>query len=191
MNIQPSASKSLILVTGASRSGKSEWAETLATQSGKPVTYIATAQFDPTDLEWQNRILRHQQRRPSHWKTLAVPIDLAKNIQLAAPNEYLLIDSLGTWLTNLLDQNEADWSATTEALLASLKQSSSSIIIVAEETGWGVVPAYPIGRLFRDRLGTLTRQIAAIASPAYLVTAGYAIDLTQLGQSIDGVNRKA
>jgi adenosylcobinamide kinase / adenosylcobinamide-phosphate guanylyltransferase len=190
MNIQPSASKSLILVTGASRSGKSEWAETLAAQSGKPVIYIATAQADPTDQEWQNRILRHQQRRPSHWRTLTVPIDLAETIQLASPNESLLIDSLGTWLTNQIDQNEIEWSATTAALLTSLNQSCSSIIIVAEETGWGVVPAYPIGRLFRDRLGTLTRQIAAIASPVYLVTAGYAIDLTQLGQSIDGMNRK-
>jgi adenosylcobinamide kinase/adenosylcobinamide-phosphate guanylyltransferase len=55
---------------------------------------------------------------------------------------------------------------------------------VAEETGWGVVPAYTAGRLFRDRLGDLTRQTAAIVNQAYLVVAGYAIDLKQVGSTI-------
>ena len=57
--------------------------------------------------------------------------------------------------------------------------------LVAEETGWGVVPSYPTGRLFRDRLGTLTRQIGAIAHATYLVTAGYALNLTDLGTRFD------
>ncbi|HEY9645731.1 MAG TPA: bifunctional adenosylcobinamide kinase/adenosylcobinamide-phosphate guanylyltransferase, partial [Chroococcidiopsis sp.] len=37
----------LILVTGPSRSGKSEWAEWLANHSHKPVTYVATAAIAP------------------------------------------------------------------------------------------------------------------------------------------------
>ncbi|NJL69467.1 MAG: bifunctional adenosylcobinamide kinase/adenosylcobinamide-phosphate guanylyltransferase, partial [Microcoleus sp. SM1_3_4] len=36
------------------------------------------------------------------------------------------------------------------------------------------VPAYPAGRLFRDRLGNLIRQISAIADTVYLATGGYA-----------------
>jgi len=39
----------VILVTGPARSGKSEWAETLAMQAGKSVIYVATAQVDPAD----------------------------------------------------------------------------------------------------------------------------------------------
>jgi adenosylcobinamide kinase / adenosylcobinamide-phosphate guanylyltransferase len=191
MNIRPQPPKSLILVTGASRSGKSEWAETLATQSGKPVTYVATAQVDPTDIEWQTRIIRHQQRRPADWKTLSVPIELSQAIRSSSPDECLLIDSLGTWLTNLLDLEEEAWRQTGADLLYSLQQAPSSIVLVAEETGWGIVPAYPLGRLFRDRLGSLTRQIGSIAHPVYLVTAGYALDLTQLGQSIDRLNPEA
>ncbi|NJO20766.1 MAG: bifunctional adenosylcobinamide kinase/adenosylcobinamide-phosphate guanylyltransferase, partial [Spirulinaceae cyanobacterium RM2_2_10] len=49
---------------------------------------------------------------------------------------------------------------------------------------WGVVPAYPLGRQFRDRLGHLTRRVGAIATAVYLVTGGYAIDLVQLGQPL-------
>jgi len=32
-------------------------------------------------------------------------------------------------------------------------------VILVGETGWGVVPAYPIGRTFRDRLGSLVRRL--------------------------------
>ncbi|MBW4661781.1 MAG: bifunctional adenosylcobinamide kinase/adenosylcobinamide-phosphate guanylyltransferase [Drouetiella hepatica Uher 2000/2452] len=179
--ILPSPIAQVILVTGAARSGKSEWAEALAVQSGKSVVYVATAQTDPQDLEWQSRILLHQQRRPATWQTLTVPIALTTTLQAATPSECLLVDSLGTWLANLLDQSESDWQQTVQELLLSLSQVQAQVIFVAEETGWGIVPAYPIGRLFRDRLGKLIRQIGAIANPVYLVTGGYALNLSQLG----------
>ncbi|MBE9009681.1 bifunctional adenosylcobinamide kinase/adenosylcobinamide-phosphate guanylyltransferase [Pseudanabaenaceae cyanobacterium LEGE 13415] len=171
----------LILVTGAARSGKSEWAERLATESGKSVIYIATAQENPEDSEWQARIEKHRSRRPERWQTRSIPVDLKAAILDSIASECLLIDSLGTWLANLLEQSESEWQETVEALLGSFEQTESLIIFVAEETGWGVVPAYPIGRLFRDRLGNLTRRIGAIAQTTYLVTAGHALNLSQLG----------
>lgn len=172
---------SIILITGPARSGKSEWAESLATQSGKSVVYVATAQTNPNDLEWQARIEKHYLRRPSNWATLHVPIELSATLDAATSSECLLIDSLGTWLANLLEQDEASWQETLQVLLHSLKQASSLVILVAEETGWGVVPAYPIGRTFRDRLGMLVRQVGAIADPVYLVTGGHVLNLSQLG----------
>jgi adenosylcobinamide kinase / adenosylcobinamide-phosphate guanylyltransferase len=185
MALTKSISRQVFLVTGAARSGKSEWAETLAARSGKSVIYVATAQTDPSDLEWQNRIRQHQQRRPAEWKTLAVPIDLALTLRQASASDCLLVDSLGTWLTNLLEQEEETWHETMQALLLSLQQASCDIVLVAEETGWGVVPAYPIGRRFRDRLGTLTRRIGAIATVVYLVTGGHVLNLSQLGTRLD------
>jgi adenosylcobinamide kinase/adenosylcobinamide-phosphate guanylyltransferase len=170
-----------ILVTGAARSGKSEWAEELAKQSGKVVTYIATAQLDPNDQEWQQRIRQHQQRRPPEWKTLHAPVNLPTAVDQATAADCLLIDSLGTWLANLLEQDELTWQQTVEALLHSLNHTPAQTVIVAEETGWGVVPAYQAGRTFRDRLGSLTRQIGAIANPVYLVVAGHVLNLSQLG----------
>jgi adenosylcobinamide kinase/adenosylcobinamide-phosphate guanylyltransferase len=175
----------LILVTGAARSGKSEWAEAIAAQSKQQVVYVATAQVDETDREWQARIARHQQRRPPEWTTLHVSNSLAETIHQAHPGQCLLIDSLGTWLANHLEVNEETWTETARNLLAALAQAHGLVIVVAEETGWGVVPAYPLGRTFRDRLGALTQAIGAIASPVYLVVAGYAIDLTQLGQRVN------
>jgi adenosylcobinamide kinase / adenosylcobinamide-phosphate guanylyltransferase len=184
MHINSSAQSRLILVTGPCRSGKSEWAEKLATQSGRLVTYVATAQADPDDLEWQQRIDLHQRRRPTDWKTLAIPLSITAAIDASKDADCFLIDSLGTWVANGLEQDEAAWQQTVKELLTSLEQAAGSIILVAEETGWGVVPAYPMGRLFRDRLGSLTRQVGAIAHTVYLVTAGYALDLTDLGVPI-------
>jgi len=49
------------LILGGARSGKSAYAEMLATTSGLPVTYIATAQV--YDSEFQQRVSHHQNRR--------------------------------------------------------------------------------------------------------------------------------
>ena len=180
--------RNLILVTGPSRSGKSEWAEHLveaiAQQKQLSVVYIATSQEDPNDTEWQARLEKHRDRRPNHWQTLAVLTELSLAITENPSTNCLLIDSLGTWVANLLSQDENQWQLTQQALLENLQNSSQNIILVAEETGWGVVPAYPIGRQFRDRLGNLTREIGAIADKVYLVTGGYVLDLTHLGNPL-------
>ncbi len=176
--------KRVVLVTGPVRSGKSEWAEGLAKRSGRQVVYVATSMEHPEDGEWQDRIARHRDRRPAEWQTLEVAVDLAKTVAATEAETCLLVDSLGTWLANILDQDDTQWEQTIQELLISLQQSAGEVILVAEETGWGIVPAYPLGRLFRDRLGVLTRRVGAIADAVYLVAAGYAIDLKQLGQRV-------
>lgn len=175
----------IILVTGPARSGKSEWAEILAAKAGKPVTYIATSKLDPTDQEWQARIALHQQRRPPDWQLREVPVNLGDAIATATADDCLLIDSLGTWLANLLDQDEPTWQQTVADLVGNLQASASTVLLVSEETGWGVVPAYPVGRQFRDRLGYLTRQVGTVAHAVYLVVAGHAVDLRRLGEPVE------
>jgi adenosylcobinamide kinase / adenosylcobinamide-phosphate guanylyltransferase len=174
-----------ILVTGAARSGKSEWAERLALQHGGQVVYVATAKIDLTDTEWQARIEQHRQRRPANWQVLESATNLAEIIKNAPPDNVLVVDSLGTWVATYLEEDEATWLTIATQLLTALRHSPSTIILVAEETGWGVVPAYALGRLFRDRLGALTRQVGAIASPVYLVTAGHVLNLSQLGTPLE------
>ena len=173
----------VILVTGPARSGKSEWAETLAMQSSLAVIYVATAQIDITDKEWLWRIEQHRCRRPSDWVTLEVPHQLAATIE-TSQNSCLVVDSLGTWVANLLEQDDTNWEGTVQNLLLSLQLFAGDVILVAEETGWGVVPAYPVGRVFRDRLGNLVRRLGAIADPVYLVTGGHALNLSALGSPL-------
>jgi adenosylcobinamide kinase / adenosylcobinamide-phosphate guanylyltransferase len=171
----------LILVTGAARSGKSAWAEQLARAFTGPVIYVATAQVDPQDQEWSDRLARHRQRRPAHWQLIESPVDVAAIVDRAQAGECLLIDSLGTWVANFLEDDQTTWQTASDRLCQALKTTPAQVIVVAEETGWGVVPAYPLGRTFRDRLGTITQQIGAIANPVYLVVAGRVVDLAQIG----------
>ena len=175
----------IVLVTGAARSGKSEWAERLARESEKSVVYIATAQRYPGDTEWDARIETHIQRRPPEWRSIEVLMDLAQAIAQATMGEILLVDSLGTWVGNLLEESEDDWRLRCEDLVTKSRDSVADIVFVAEETGWGVIPAYPIGRLFRDRLGRLVRVMGQVAGETFLVVAGFAVDLRMVGTAID------
>ncbi|MCC5644641.1 bifunctional adenosylcobinamide kinase/adenosylcobinamide-phosphate guanylyltransferase [Nostoc sp. CHAB 5824] len=174
----------IILVTGPARSGKSEWAETLAMQSGKAVVYVATATDNLDDQEWHQRILEHQQRRPQDWETLSVPVELSATLADAKPYTCLLVDSLGTWVTNLLEEDESSWENTVAELLETVDLVAADMIFVAEEVGWGVVPAYPLGRTFRDRLGYLVRQLGVLSDTVYLVTGGHVLNLSLLGSPL-------
>ena len=173
-----------ILVTGPTKSGKSEWAETLAQASGQPVVYVATAAHRPEDADWQARLSIHRQRRPPAWQTLEVLEALPQTLATAKPEACWLVDSLGTWVANCLAQPDEVWAESSAELQQAIAAFPGRLIIVAEETGWGVVPAYPSGRAFRDRLGTLTRQLGAIAKVTYLVVAGFAINLNTVGHPL-------
>ncbi|MEN9208465.1 MAG: bifunctional adenosylcobinamide kinase/adenosylcobinamide-phosphate guanylyltransferase [Gloeomargarita sp. GMQP_bins_120] len=174
----------LTLVTGPTRSGKSRWAEHLAAQSGLPVLYVATAWPDPTDPEWQARLQAHRQRRPSHWQTREPPLDLPALCAHPPAHTCLLVDSLGTWVAQLLEHPDPQWQQQQQTLVAALARLPNPTILVAEEVGWGVVPASAAGRLFRDRLGELVQTIGAIAGQVYLVTGGWVVNLAQLGQPL-------
>ena len=184
MNAELASKTKPILVAGPARSGKSEWAENLALQTGLPVIYVATARVERDDAEWVERISEHQRRRDRWgWTTIEVPVELAAALADGPNDACLLVDSLGTWVANLLESDETVWQQHQQELLRAI-DFAGRVIFVAEETGWGVVPAYPLGRKFRDRLGTLVRHLGAIADPVYLVTCGRVVNLSLLGQPL-------
>jgi adenosylcobinamide kinase / adenosylcobinamide-phosphate guanylyltransferase len=174
----------LILITGPSRSGKSEWAEALAQRTGQSIIYIATAIHNLEDLEWEARITQHQKRRPESWKVLELNQELIAYLQKEQDStSCLLIDSLGTWLATWLEESEEVWQPMATAFTELIAHYQGTVILVSEEVGWGLVPVYPLGRIFRDRLGVLNQQLARQAKETYLVISGYALDLKKLGIS--------
>jgi adenosylcobinamide kinase/adenosylcobinamide-phosphate guanylyltransferase len=189
----------LTFVTGPVRSGKSRFAERLAMENGGDVTYVATARTDPTDAEWVARIAHHVARRPASWRTIETGLlgapSLAELAGDGRANAVLLVDSLGTWLAAEMsarfevggepaaldiDALETACTMTADALAA----SAAHAIVVGDEAGWGLVPPYPSGRVFRDVLGRMQQRLAARAERAYLVVAGYAIDLRAAGRLV-------
>ncbi|MHC5832799.1 MAG: bifunctional adenosylcobinamide kinase/adenosylcobinamide-phosphate guanylyltransferase, partial [Nostoc sp.] len=79
------------------------------------------------------------------------------------------------------EHDESSWENILAELLETVDLVAADMLFVAEEVGWGVVPAYPLGRTFRDRLGSLVRQLSALSDTVYLVTGGHVLNLSLLG----------
>ena len=175
----------LILITGGARSGKSRYAEALARHYGKDdVLYLAT--LGAGDDEMARRVARHRARRPESWQTVETfeaPRAVAEAIREAdtATNaSVILLDCLSGWVSNVLLEHEAEGEEAavaevlraTKDLLDVIRRTRKTVIIVTNEVGDGVVPAYPLGRWYRDALGLVNQRIAEAAAVVSLVTVG-------------------
>jgi adenosylcobinamide kinase/adenosylcobinamide-phosphate guanylyltransferase len=167
----------ITLVLGGARSGKSAYAqreaETATTHGGKLVM-IATGQA--MDGEMAERIARHQADRGPRWSTVEAPVDLAAAIADLTQKDIAVIDCLTLWLSNLL-MRDADVAAESATLAVALKACNSTLWIVSNETGLGIVPDNALARRFRDESGRLHQQIAAVADRAFMVVAGLPLRL--------------
>ncbi|MEW1586296.1 bifunctional adenosylcobinamide kinase/adenosylcobinamide-phosphate guanylyltransferase [Micromonospora vinacea] len=166
-----------VLVLGGIRSGKSEFAESLVTDA-PVVRYVATApEGDPEDTEWATRLAAHRARRPGSWtteETTEDPRRLADVLASAEPNETLLVDDLGGWVTVLLDPDyqPADDVATIAELAEAIRGCAARVVLVSPEVGLSLVPTTPLGRAFTDALGAANRAVADACDAVVLVVAG-------------------
>src|SRR5215470_12181300 len=92
-----------VLVLGGIRSGKSEYAESLAGRAAE-VRYVATAAGAPDDAGWDARVAEHRARRPDSWLTEETGTDPGRLAELLAdikPEQTVLVDDLGGWVAAL------------------------------------------------------------------------------------------
>jgi adenosylcobinamide kinase/adenosylcobinamide-phosphate guanylyltransferase len=168
--LQKNPRNTVTLVLGGVRSGKSHYAQQLGEQAGR-VVFVATASAGD-DAEMQRKVERHQSSRPPHWRTVEEPLRLAETIARFGPNcDLMIIDCLTFFAANLLDA-QGDEQSPIESLCMALKSPPCSIVLVSNEVGSGVVPAYPSGRRFRDLLGEMNQSVARVASNVLLLVAG-------------------
>tara|TARA_Y100000589_G_scaffold84359_1_gene78281 strand:+ start:610 stop:1137 length:528 start_codon:yes stop_codon:yes gene_type:complete len=166
----------IVLISGGVKSGKSEFAEYLASIE-KNVTYIALSENRPKDKLWKKKIITHQLRRPKSWKLIETE-NLIPVIKF--DKGVLLIDSIGGFIVNTLKKKEDDWKNCLNNLLYYLDSYKSKIIIVGEQTGWGLVSEYEIGNLYTERLGTCLKEITKIAKENWITINGKAIKLDNM-----------
>lgn len=170
----------LTLLLGGARSGKSAFAERLATESGRPVLYTATAPI--TDEEMRQRIEEHQRQRPASWRTLEVQRGVAARIaDTRQPGEVVLLEDVTLLTSNcllgvddraLLTGAAHEVEAALNRELDQLCALPGPLIVVSNEVGMGLVPMSPLGRLFRDLLGRANQRLAASAERVVLLVAG-------------------
>ena len=174
------AANNLVLVSGPSRGGKSRWAESLLKDCPK-VTYVATSAPRPNDPSWQARLELHKTRRPRSWNLLETTDQLPEDLSRLSSDQALLIDALGGFVASCLELDPILWDQRCQALIQAITAHAEQVVVVIEETGWGVVPATAIGGLFRDRIGALAQQLEQHSKRSWLVVQGRALDLHALG----------
>lgn len=184
---------SLVLVVGGIRSGKSEVAERIAGEHGRPVLYIGTA--PASDAEMAERIARHRARRPPAWRT-SETIDPGKALA-AAEHETVLVDGIGGWIAELMSA-EGLWTDEAVTPLGRKGERARShavdrvrafaevaaaraglTIVVAEESGLGLVPEGAAARRYLDLVGEAAQILGKLADSIRLVVAGHAIELKE------------
>jgi adenosylcobinamide kinase/adenosylcobinamide-phosphate guanylyltransferase len=174
----------LTLILGGARSGKSHYAEQLASEHADgPITYVATAQ--PDDEEMALRIALHRARRPQEWKLVEEPVMLGDALYgHATQHGCVLVDCITLWMNNLLLGDEhvypetglitppAIFSEQIEALMSAIQTAPGNIILVSNEISLGVVPMGAVTRFYVDELGRLNQRLAAQADTVRLMVAG-------------------
>ncbi|MFZ3100921.1 MAG: bifunctional adenosylcobinamide kinase/adenosylcobinamide-phosphate guanylyltransferase [Desulfitobacteriaceae bacterium] len=175
------------LVTGGARSGKSRFAELLATYSGLPVTYIATAQI--RDQEMADRVEKHRQSRPPEWNLIEEPYQIKETLlSLKETPCLILLDCVTLWLSNLLlassNPEEAAILTEVQEVAQIAAQITPKVIFVTNEVGEGIVPNNPLARAYRDLAGRANQLLAEAASAVYFVVAGYPLEIKRQGQQL-------
>lgn len=181
---EPNGRRTLVLVLGGARSGKSSFAqkEVLRRGGARDVLYVATAEV--CDSEMARRIARHRSNRPASWETLeADPENLVSCLQ--GRRGVILLDCLTVWLSRWLlsapaatSEDENLWEITENFILETTERlgkapgTGSLLVVVSNEVGWDVVPPSLLGRRFRDLQGRANQRLAAMADHVAMVVAG-------------------
>jgi len=176
--------KTVTLVLGGARSGKSRYAQELASAFQR-VVFIATAR--PDDAEMRRKIKEHRRQRPSSWKTVAASEGLDRSLAEEGPTaDLLLVDCLTLYLANAMGRKSGgrrEVRRHIERLCEAVRKTKASMVIVSNEVGSGIVPPYRSGREYRDLLGQLNSQMARVADRVILMVAGLPLIVK------DGANR--
>lgn len=181
-------SKRLTLVLGGVRSGKSSYATSLAKESKLPVTYIASGLS--SDPEMRRRFEEHKKSRPKSWSVIEANGKVVEALEeVDLKSGLIILDCLTMFVgelvgryqisdDDLIDEKiEKEISKRVDEFLDIIGKLKSTVIVVSNEVGLGVVPPYPAGRLFRDLVGLTNRKLAEQADEVIMMTAGIPVEI--------------
>lgn len=177
---------SLTVLLGGARSGKTRLALHLAAGWDGPVVYVATA--EPGDAEMAARVAMHREERPAHWTTVEEPVALQEALAGVPADACVVIDCLSLWLSNLLEAGTSPASCeyAAHAAATAAARRIAPTFAVTNEVGLGIVPATPLGRVYRDLLGRVNQIWVEASAAAALVVAGRPVRLEDADWLLEG-----
>lgn len=170
-------------LVGGARSGKSTLAVRMASALDGPVVVVATAEARDEDMA--ERIRAHRASRPFEWEVVEAPLGLLGVIEGVREDASVLLDCLTLWVSNAIEDGDADENVEGEAgkIASALASRSAPSVVVSNEVGLGIVPANELARRYRDVLGRVNAAFAAEAARSYLVVAGRGLPLEEVAPS--------
>ncbi|MCI8453626.1 MAG: bifunctional adenosylcobinamide kinase/adenosylcobinamide-phosphate guanylyltransferase [Lachnospiraceae bacterium] len=175
----------MILVTGASASGKSAFAEQLVMKSGRERrVYLAT--MIPWDEECRKRIERHKRlRAEKRFETIECPVDIEG--AMLPKRCVVLLECMSNLTANELFRGDLvhnDVQAAEERIrrgIARLMETAGELVVVTNEV-FEDGEKYPEEtERYRRLLGRLNIWLAERAGTVYEVLCGIAVKVKQPG----------
>jgi adenosylcobinamide kinase/adenosylcobinamide-phosphate guanylyltransferase len=169
--------KKIIFIIGGARSGKSNFAVSMAQKKPGNVFFIATC--EPLDKEMKERVKKHKQDRPAQWKTIEEYYDISSALLKIPSQNTVIIDCLTLWVSNFMIKKLKEEDILKEAnnLMITAKKINSYVIIVSTEVGGGIVPDNKMAREFRDILGRVNQIVTKNSDEVYLMYTGIPIKI--------------
>jgi adenosylcobinamide kinase/adenosylcobinamide-phosphate guanylyltransferase len=171
-------SKESVLVLGGTRSGKSAYALQRAQEWESRLVYLATA--EGKDEEMKKRIARHRARRRSRrWETIEEPLEVVWQLkELDGSIGAVVLDCVTLWVSNaLLTHQQEQLENQVAELVEEIPLFPFHFLAVSNEVGLGLVPDTPLGREYRDLLGTINQQLAKACKEVVFMAAGLPMKL--------------
>ena len=160
----------ITFITGGQRSGKSRYAQELAEKKSDEPVYLATAHI--WDVDFEQRVKRHQSDRGEKWTTIEEEIEIGS---LTLDGKTVLLDCITLWLTNIFYKNKSDVNQSLEKakeVWENFVKKDITLIVVSNELGMGVHPENELARKFADLQGWMNQHIAQTADEVFLMISG-------------------
>ena len=120
------------------------------------------------------RVEAHRRDRADEFTTIEEPLELGSALA-GAVNQYraIIVDCLTLWLSNLMLENRPrDIARDTASMLRVGAEANSTVVLVTNEVGCGIVPENDLSRRFRDLAGAMNQHAAQAAAEVWWMAFG-------------------
>lgn len=162
----------LVVVGGGRRSGKSRYAQALASAHGPKLAFIGTMRPED-DEENPGKIAAAREERGSSFVTYEEPLDIVKVIEERAEFfDAIVVDDLTVWVSNLLMTGTRDPEQEAGRFLSLAPHCGAEVVVVTSDVDFGFAVDSAESRQMRRVAGLINRKAAEQASRLYWMVFG-------------------
>lgn len=177
-----------IFITGGCRSGKSRQALSIADKLSGRKVFLATA--EPLDDEMLDRIAKHQEERGKDWITQEEPLDPVAILKEEGQKATVIVmDCLTLWVSNMMmkDMDRDSILQKMNELIEECNRATSTLIIITNEVGAGIVPDNNLSRSFRDIAGEANQIVASKFNQVLHMVSGIPVTIKSISENTSEV----